>query len=230
MFEDKRSIRVLIVYENPLLCEGLIAILETYQDLEVVGAVSDGSGALAAAAELKPDTVLISVRTPGGGLPRLVRRLREVSSRFRVLVLSEHDAPDMVRNLLSAGVSGYLLKSTTKHQLIAAIRGAYAADEGISLFVSQHSLTQINHEQKVLSARERDVLELVAVALSNSQVAARLSVSEATVKRHLRNIFVKLGAVSRIDAVNKAVAAAEISPLWGEYAESSLCPPSGASA
>jgi DNA-binding NarL/FixJ family response regulator len=152
-----------------------------------------------------------TLRIPGDQVTTTVTRIRKISPRTRILVLSMYDAPELVRNLLDLGVSGYLLKNATRHQLVAAIRGAYADDGGIVLFVSRQSLAQIQDGGSgMLSARERDVLELVARALSNAQVASRLSVTEATVKRHLRNIFVKLGAVSRIDAVNKAVAAAQI--------------------
>lgn len=214
MLTPSAPIRILIVEDRALTREGLIAILESYRDMEVVGAVGNSQEALHAAAELEPDTILLSGIVSGDNLTALVQEIRNILPRVRLLVIGEHDIPEVVRNLLELGVSGYLLQSATKHQLVGAIRGVHADDGGVALFVSRQSFSGIRDGSAMLSARERDVLELVARALSNAQVAAQLSVTEATVKRHLRNVFVKLGAVSRIDAVNKAVAAAQIVPRW----------------
>jgi DNA-binding NarL/FixJ family response regulator len=117
-----------------------------------------------------------------------------------------YEGPDLVRRLLSAGIRGYLLKSIDWRQLVAAIRAVVADDNRVVLDVSRESLNPPRESapDKVLSARECEVLALVGEALSNRQIARRLSLTEATVKRHLRNIFIKLDAVSRMDAVNKA--------------------------
>ena len=114
----------------------------------------------------------------------------------------------LVRELLSAGVRGYLLKSIHWQELVLAIRTVHLDPDRVVLGVSGQSLRSTGQgpgEGAVaLSEREREILGLVGEALSNAQIASRLSLKEATVKRHLRNVFVKLGAVSRIDAVNKA--------------------------
>jgi DNA-binding NarL/FixJ family response regulator len=159
------------------------------------------------------------VEIPGGEVTSTVMRIKAVSPGTSILVLGVHDRAELVRDLLDLGVKGYLLKNATRLQLLAAIRSASSDDERVMLFVSRQSFTRPDEpDAQVLSARERDVLELVAAARSNAQIAAELSVTEATVKRHLRNIFVKLGAVSRIDAVNKGIAAAQISPPRPYYA------------
>jgi DNA-binding NarL/FixJ family response regulator len=121
-----------------------------------------------------------------------------------------YDGPVLLQSLLAVGIKGYLLKSVTRHELVAAIRGARADDGRILLSVSPTSLAAQARATSVLSDRERAILELVASAMSNTQIANRLYLTEATVKRHIRNIFVKLEAVSRIDAVNKAIAASMI--------------------
>jgi DNA-binding NarL/FixJ family response regulator len=204
---------VVVVEDHMLVREGLIAILETYPDIEVVGSAGDSGGALAAVAEQQPDTLLLDVKIPGDEVTVTVTRVQKISPRTRIVILSMYDGPELVRKLLDLGVDGYLLKNATRHQLVAAIRGVHSDDGGIVLFVSRQSLAQLQDGgPAVLTPRERDVLELVARAMSNAQVAAKLYLTEATVKRHLRNAFVKLGAVSRIDAVNKATAAAQISP------------------
>jgi DNA-binding NarL/FixJ family response regulator len=117
-----------------------------------------------------------------------------------------HEGPELVQATLAAGIRAYLLKSVHWQELVAAIRAVHADGDRVVLGVSQESLqaARPRPQQGELSDREREVLGLVAQALSNGQIASRLGLTEATVKRHLRNIFVKLGAVSRLDAVNKA--------------------------
>jgi DNA-binding NarL/FixJ family response regulator len=122
-----------------------------------------------------------------------------------------YDGPRLLRGLLAAGVRGYLLKSVHRQELVTAIRGAHRDTGRVVLNVSLESLARARDPAAdPLSAREREVLELTAQAFSNAQIAAGIGITEATVKRHLRNIFGKLGAVSRIDAVNKAAAASYI--------------------
>ena len=206
-------IRVVVIDDHLLMLEGLIQILDSYDDLEVVGIAGDSDSALAILSEKKPDVALLDVEIPGDEVTTTVTRIRKISPETKILILSMYDGPELIGNLLQLGISGYLLKTATRHQLVAAIRGAYTDEGGIVLFVSRQSLVQIQHAgSTTLTAKERDVLQLVAGAMSNAQVGCQLSITEATVKRHLHGIFVKLGAVSRIDAVNKGVAAAEISP------------------
>jgi DNA-binding NarL/FixJ family response regulator len=160
------------------------------------------------AARTRPQVVLLDIQIPGGEASTTVSRIRSVSPVSQVIILSMYDGPHLLRSLLDVGIRGYLLKSVTRQDLMAAIRRSQIDDGEIQLSVSRECLLQIQvGPSGLLSPREREVLKLVALALSNTQIASRLSLTEATVKRHLRNIFIKLGAVSRIDAVNKAVAA-----------------------
>jgi len=118
-----------------------------------------------------------------------------------------YEGPQLVQSLLAVGIRGYLLKSVHGRELVSAIRSLRDGEARILLSVSRESLAYaLAPRSQTLSDRELQVLELTAHALSNTQIASRLRLTEATVKRHLRNIFVKLGAVSRIDAVNKAIA------------------------
>ena len=127
------------------------------------------------------------------------------------------EGPELLRALLEAGIRGYLLKTVTRHELVAAIQ-AVEDPERIVLSVSRRSLPEDDGAQPVqLTERERQVLELTARALTNRQIANRLSLTEATVKRHLRNIFAKLGAGSRLDAVNRASHAGLIEPPRNEH-------------
>lgn len=197
---------VLIVDDHALVCEGLHGILETQEDLHVVGQASDAASAVALSAEYQPDVVLLDIEIPGGDATITVGKIRDCSPGSRVIILSMYEGPQLVNALLEAGIRGYLLKSIHWQELVTAIRAVVADDDRVVLGVSRESLRPFQHRigEDTLSAREREVLALVGEALSNRQIAARLSLTEATIKRHLRNIFAKLGAVSRMDAVNKA--------------------------
>lgn len=197
---------ILVVDDHALVREGLCEILEAQDDMRVVGQAEDSATTVALAAENRPDVVLLDVEIPGEEVTTTVRQIRNCSPSSRVIILSMYEGPQLVQALLAAGIRGYLLKSIHWQELVVAIRAVYADSDRIVLGVSRQSLRLVNQEARapVLSAREDEVLALVAQALSNSQIASRLCLTEATVKRHLRNIFVKLGAVSRIDAVNKA--------------------------
>jgi DNA-binding NarL/FixJ family response regulator len=191
--------------------EGLREILECQPDIKVVGEAGDSSTAGAVVAEQQPRVVLLDVEIPGDEVTTTVGRLLRLAPNTEIVILSMYDGPHLLQRLLALGIRGYLLKSVTGQELIAAVRNAGAKDGRITLSVSRHSLAEMPASGPgALSRRELDVLELAAQAMSNAQIAARLYLTEATVKRHLSNIFVKLGAVSRIDAVNKAVAASLI--------------------
>lgn len=204
---DDRT-RVLIVDDHMLVREGLRRILQAQDDMDVVGEAGDSAAAVAAAARERPDVVLLDVEIPGGEAGATVRKLRGASPESRVIILSMHEGPVLVQELLAAGIRGYLLKSIHWQELVLAIRTVHLDPDRVVLGVSGQSLRSASQGAgegaMALSAREREVLGLVGEALSNGQIASRLSLKEATVKRHLRNVFVKLGAVSRIDAVNKA--------------------------
>jgi len=198
--------RILIVDDHTLVRDGLRQLLQTQADMEVVGESGNSAAAVALAAMEQPDVILLDIEIPGGDAAATIRQIRHSSPESQILVLSMYEGPHLVHALLAEGIRGYLLKSIQWQELVVAIRAIRADRTRVILGVSPDSLN-LAHQglaRSALSAREREVLDLVAQALSNSQIAARLGLTEATVKRHLRNIFAKLGAVSRLDAVNKA--------------------------
>lgn len=224
MASPQAGTTILIVDDHALFREGLREILTAQPDMTVVGEAGNSHQAVAVAAETQPDMVLLDVEIPGEDVTRTVGRIHELSPRTQVIILSMYDGPQVVQDLLATGIRGYLLKSVHQHELLSAIRSAREQDGRVVLAVSRESLAQIQQPRaRALSDREREVLMLAAQALSNFQIATRLGLTEATVKRHLRNVFVKLGAVSRIDAVNKAIAASIITagarpaPSAGRY-------------
>ncbi|MCP2164084.1 response regulator [Goodfellowiella coeruleoviolacea] len=202
---------ILIADDHTLLRESLRDVLLTEDDFRIVGEAGDGESLTALAARSRPDVVLMDIDMPRSQPAETVRRIQQVSPDTKVLILSMYDDPQLVQQMLRSGISGYLHKSISRQDLVAAIRSARNGGQRLVISVSRETLTQVNTIRPgLLSVREQEVLSLVATAMSNRQIAVRLSITEGTVKRHLRNIFGKLGAVSRIDAVNKAVSASLI--------------------
>jgi DNA-binding NarL/FixJ family response regulator len=197
---------VLIVDDHAVVREGLRRLLTSYDDMRVVGEAGGLATAAALAARERPDIILLDIDIPDGDGGTAVRRLRTSSPASSVLIVSRREGPELVHAAMAAGARGYLPMNIQGQELVVAIRAVLADPDRIVLGVSKASLAYGGDMPgpETLSAREQEVLALVEQALSNRQIACRLSLTEATVKRHLRNIFVKLGAVSRIDAVNKA--------------------------
>ncbi len=206
MTDEDGRITILLVDDHTLVREGLREILQMQRDMRVVGEAEDSATTVALAAAEQPDIVLLDIEIPGDEVTTTVYQISNCSPASRVIILSMYEGPHLVQALLTAGIRGYLLKSVHWEELVVAIRAVRADGDRIVLGVSRESLRYVQEQPSrgTLSARELEVLDLVAQALSNGQIASRLRLTEATVKRHLRNIFVKLGAVSRLDAVNKA--------------------------
>jgi two-component system, NarL family, nitrate/nitrite response regulator NarL len=210
MSMSSESVRILIVDDHTLLREALRDLLLVEHDFHVVGEAGDGEAALTLAGQTRPDVVLLDVEMPGHQPVQTVRQLAAMTPAPKVIILSMYDDPQLVHDLLKIGVYGYLHKGVSRQDLVLAIRGVSHSRQRVTISVPWEGAT--GERPGALSSREQEVLGLVANALSNRQIAGRLAISEGTVKRHMRNIFAKLGAVSRLDAVNKATATASISP------------------
>ncbi|MFI8931146.1 LuxR C-terminal-related transcriptional regulator [Streptomyces sp. NPDC053474] len=200
-----RQIKILLVDHQTLLRESLGAMLGAERDLTVVGCADWGEEAVRLTVQFQPHLIILD-----GDRPREVMetfaRLRHAACDARFLVLSAHDQPTLLRELLARGISGYLMKSVTVLELVTAIRAVVARDGRVVLSVARTSLASLGRspcDESGLSGREKEILDRIADGLSNGQIARRLAISEGTVKRHVHSVFVKLGAVSRIDAVNK---------------------------
>jgi DNA-binding NarL/FixJ family response regulator len=213
MTTSSDQIAILIVDHQTLFRQGLQELLRVEEDLTVVAQAGTVEEAVASVAHNRPDVVLLDVEMPAVDSTVTLGRIREASPESHIIALSMHDDPLVVQELLRLGASGYLLKTVSWQELVSAIRGVSAEANGdanrVIVSVSRASMAQAG-DSGPLSDREKEILLLVAEALSNAQIAKRLSITEGTVKRHLRKIFDKLDAVSRIDAVNKAAAASII--------------------
>lgn len=204
-------IRLLVADDHAVLRSALCDTLRLESDFDVVSEVGSGAAAVQLAVELRPDVIILDIQMPGQSTLTTIAQLRKRHPDGHVLILSMHDDPSLVQRALSLGVGGYIHKSATRETLVAAIRAIREDSPSVVVSVPRDDSGPVAAGGDLLSARELEVLALVATALSNRQVASRLGISEATVKRHMRNIFDKLGAVSRIDAVNKAIDGALLS-------------------
>ena len=203
-------IRLLIVDDHPVVRDGLRGILEGSPDFEVVGEAANGAEAVTRARALRPDVVLMDLRMPDVDGVTAIKRLAELGVEARVLVLTTYDTDADVVPAIEAGATGYLLKDAPRGDLLRAVRAAAHGEAVLSPSVATRLLGQVRGQVRgqgrapgpePLSARELDVLALIARGCSNRDAAARLFISEATVKTHLLHIYGKLGVNDRAAAV-----------------------------
>jgi DNA-binding NarL/FixJ family response regulator len=203
-------IGVLLADDQELVRSGFRLILELADGIEVVGEAADGREAVRLAKELQPDVVLMDVRMPELDGIEATRRLRQAGVDARVLVLTTFDLDEYVYGAIRAGASGFLLKDAPREQLVTAVR-TVARGEAllapaitqrlIERFVARPPASEAAPALTELSARELEVLRLLARGLSNAEIAAELIVGEATVKTHVARVLRKLGVRDRVQAV-----------------------------
>jgi DNA-binding NarL/FixJ family response regulator len=202
------KIRVLIADDHAMFRQGVREMLSTDEGIEVVGEAGDGSQAVELAGRLEPDVVLLDVEMPLMGAGEAMGRMFENPPVPRVIIVTMHDDPRLVRELIGLGACAYLLKSATMEELHTAVRTAASSPAG-NVVVPP---AMLRDPAEGLSGRELEVLLMVARGMSNHQIAVSLHLSEATVKRHLANIYPKMGVSSRGEAVRMALSKEWISP------------------
>jgi DNA-binding NarL/FixJ family response regulator len=190
------TIRVLVADDHPVVRHGLCTMLEIEDDIVVVGRAADGEEAVAQARETHPDIILMDVQMPKVDGIEAMRQIRETDPDARVIVLTTYRDEDYIFPSLRAGARAYLLKDASREELADAIR---AVHRGESLLDPQ--IADQARSRDGLTAREVEVLELMARQLSNAQIAEKLFVSENTVKTHVSNVLAKLGCSDRAAAV-----------------------------
>ncbi|MDQ2585361.1 response regulator [Saccharothrix yanglingensis] len=193
-------IRVVIVDDHPVVRDGLRGMLASAGDVEVVGEAADGAEAVAVVRAVSPDVVLMDLRMPGVDGVTAIGRLRGFPTR--VLVLTTYDTDSDVLPAIKAGATGYLLKDTPRDELFRAVRSAARGEAVLSPSVATRLVGQVRRPAaEPLSDREVEVLGLIARGCTNREAAARLFISEATVKTHLVHVYAKLGVKDRAAAV-----------------------------
>ena len=214
-------ISVLLADDQPLLRRGFRMILEAEDGVTVAGEAGDGAEAVELARRVRPDVVLMDIRMPGTDGIEATRRITAAEPGVRVLVLTTFDLDEYAFGALQAGASGFLLKDVRPHELVAAVRTVASGDAVVSPRVTRRLLEEYARQLPVagvgtdpdadradrypqlasLTEREREVLEVVAQGLSNTEIAASLFVSETTVKSHVGRILAKLGLRDRVQIV-----------------------------
>src|SRR5690625_2441012 len=196
-------LRAVVADDHPVVRDGLVAMLGSDPEIEVVGVAADGRQALAVIADTDPDVVLMDLRMPGGGGAESIRALREHDrTRPRILVLTTYDTDRDIRSALEAGADGFLLKDTRRDDVIRAVHDL-AGGRAVLAPAALAALTGADPRAE-LSRREVEVLRLVADGCTNRAVATRLGIGEATVKTHLVHVYEKLGVGDRASAVRTA--------------------------
>ncbi len=207
MNETKR-IRVLIVDDHAMVRSGLRNFIYGFDWMEPIGEAADGAQAVAFCAQHEVDVVLMDMVMPQMDGSEATRRIMALGKQVKIIILTSFHEQDLVEQALRAGATSYLLKNVTAEELAAAIRSAYAGQTTLAPEATEALINSARKRSDVgfdLTEREREVLTLLAVGSSNPEISEQLSISMATVKFHLTNIFTKLGARNRVVAVTIAL-------------------------
>jgi len=206
------KLRILLADDHQMFREGLGALVGSEPDMEVVGEADDGRAAVALAERLRPELVLMDVSMPSMNGLQATERIKQSCPQVKVLALTRHADDGYLRQLLKAGVAGYVLKRSGSDELLRAIRAVAAGQSYLDPSVASSVITDAVGRQAVgvdagkeLSRREEQILHLIARGYANKEIAARLDVSVKTVEMHKANAMRKLGMTSRIDIVSYAI-------------------------
>lgn len=199
-------IRVLVADDHPIVRGGIVALLNSADDLTVVGEAATGLEAVALALELEPDLVLMDLQMPELAGADATARILEQRPSIRVIVLTTYESDSAILTAIEAGASGYLLKAAPSSEILAGIRSVAAGDVALAPSIAAMIVGRMKAPAPpTLTARETEVLALVAQGESNPSIARTLFLSEATVKTHLLHVFEKLEVSDRTRAVTKAM-------------------------
>lgn len=200
------KIQILIVDDHPVVREGLAGMLAGQPDFEVVGVAENGHKAIALHKQLEPDVILMDLRMPELDGVEAIQAIKAENTATYILVLTTYDSDADIIRAIEAGAKGYLLKDTPREELFSAIRTASSGESVLAPTVATRLMNRMRSPvEESLSAREIEVLELVAIGNSNKEIGKTLHISTATVKTHLIHIYNKLGVGDRTAAVTTAL-------------------------
>ncbi len=204
-------IRILVADDHPIVRDGLISILGTQADFDVVGKAGDGQETIAEVGKLHPDVLLLDLEMPLMDGVETLRHLRDSHAKVRTIVFTAFDTDERIVGAVQAGAQGYLLKGVPREEIFNAIRVVHAGGSLLQPVVASKLLKQVSAEHKpqpemdALTPREQHVLKLLTQGLQNKEIAAELVITERTVKFYVSSILSKLGAGNRTEAVTLAV-------------------------
>jgi DNA-binding NarL/FixJ family response regulator len=201
--KDAGKIRVLCVDDHPVVRDGIAAIINLQPDMVLAGAAATGGEALERFFELRPDVALVDLQLPDMSGFDLIRKIKDKSPNARIIVLSSHEGDVDIQRALEAGAQGYVAKGIVRGELLETIRSVHAGKRRLPAAVAQKLAEHMADEP--ISARELEVLSLMAAGKRNKEIAGELSIAEDTVKMHVRNILSKLQVNDRTEAVTIAL-------------------------
>jgi len=207
------KLRIILAEDHETIRDGLKLLVNSRSDMEVVGEADNGTTALQLAEEFSPDVVVMDISMPELNGLQATKKLKDKSPQVKVLILTRHSEPGYLQELLQAGASGYVLKQSKSEELIRAILAVAAGQTYLDPAITERAVTQLRESGQVphkapntnLTAREADVLRLIALGYVNKEVAARLNLSIKTVEAHKSNAMNKMGMKSRVDIVRYAI-------------------------
>jgi len=199
----KETIRVLIIEDHNVVRQGLIALINLAEGIEVVGEAADGVEAIAQFRKHQPDVTLVDLRLPKMGGVEVIQRVRSEAPNARFVVLTTYDGDEDIYRALKSGAKAYLLKGMTSEELISTIREVAAGKSHIPAAIAERLAERMGTED--LTPREADVLEQIVHGKSNKEIATELDISEATVKTHINSLLSKLGVSDRTQAATAAI-------------------------
>ena len=205
------AIKILIVDDHPIVRDGLVAILGTQADMNVVGQADSGEEALRRFGQLDPDVILLDLEMPGMDGLQVIKQLRQLQPVVKIVVFTAFDTDERILSALQAGAKGYLLKGVPRSELFNAIRVVHQGGSLLQPVVASRLLNQLAGQGAAaepaaeLTSREQDVLRLLAQGRQNKEIAAELFITERTVKFHITSILAKLDASNRTEAVTIAL-------------------------
>jgi DNA-binding NarL/FixJ family response regulator len=197
-----RQIKILTVDDHPILREGIAAVIQGEKDMLIVGEASNGREAIEMFRSKRPDVALMDLQMPDMNGIDAIATIREEHPQARIIVLTTYEGDVLARRALKAGATGYILKDMIRTELLGAIRAVHLGKRYIPQKIAAELVE--HYAEDDLSEREIEVLRQVARGTSNKIIASHLSISEATVKAHMQNILLKLGASDRTHAVSIA--------------------------
>lgn len=201
---DGHHIRILVADDHPIVRDGLVAVLATQPDFDVVGEAADGAALVERALALRPDVALVDLEMPVHDGVEAIRQLHMAQPSIRTIVLTAFDSDDRIIGALEAGASGYLLKGAPRAEIFNAIRVVHAGGSLLQPLIASRLLRRLEAPEpsaEPLTSREREVLGLLAQGRLNKEIALELGVTERTAKFHVSAILAKLGANNRTEAV-----------------------------
>uniref|UniRef100_E6PXE1 Two-component response regulator (YhcY) n=1 Tax=mine drainage metagenome TaxID=410659 RepID=E6PXE1_9ZZZZ len=198
-----QPIRILVVEDHHVVRQGLVALLNVVDDVEVVGEAADGEAALAIYAATRPDITLIDLRLPRRSGVEVIQAVRARLPHARFIVLTTFDGDEDIYRALQAGARAYLLKGMTVDVLVSTIRQVHAGKSCIPPVIAQKLAERMGAEE--LTHREQDVLEQIVRGKSNKEIGVELDITEATVKTHINSLLGKLGVSDRTQAATAAI-------------------------